>query len=84
MGTITAYLEGTQALLPAALMIGVARSMSSSSTDGHVIDTILNGLVTALANATGGGQRGCSDPRSRARACRGAERQRAGSVAIRN
>jgi uncharacterized ion transporter superfamily protein YfcC len=49
-GTLTAYLEGAQSLLPAALMIGVARSISMVLDDGHVVDTILNGLVTALAN----------------------------------
>jgi uncharacterized ion transporter superfamily protein YfcC len=51
MGTLTAYLEGAQSLLSAALMIGVARSISMVLDDGHVVDTILNGLVTALANA---------------------------------
>jgi uncharacterized ion transporter superfamily protein YfcC len=50
MGTLTAYLEGAQSLLPAALMIGVARSISMVLDDGHVVDTILNSLVTALAN----------------------------------
>ena len=49
-GTLTAYLEGTQNLLPAALMIGVARSISLVLEDGHVVDTILNGFVTALAH----------------------------------
>src|SRR5262245_47997030 len=48
-GTLTAYLEGAQSLLPAALMIGIARSISLVLEDGHVVDTILNALVTALA-----------------------------------
>jgi uncharacterized ion transporter superfamily protein YfcC len=48
-GTLTAYLEGAQSLLPAALMIGVARSISLVLEDGRVVDTILNALVTALA-----------------------------------
>jgi uncharacterized ion transporter superfamily protein YfcC len=48
MGTLTAYLEGAQSLLSAALMIGVARSISMVLDDGHVVDTILNALVTAL------------------------------------
>jgi len=48
-GTLTAYLEGAQSLLSAALMIGVARSISLVLEDGHVVDTILNTLVTALA-----------------------------------
>jgi uncharacterized ion transporter superfamily protein YfcC len=51
-GTLTAYLEGAQGLLPAALMIGVARSISLVLEDGHVVDTILNGMVTPLAQAT--------------------------------
>ena len=51
-GTTTAYLEGMQALLPAALLVGVARSMSLVLTDGHVIDTILNGLATPLSRAS--------------------------------
>jgi uncharacterized ion transporter superfamily protein YfcC len=57
MGTLTAYLEGAQSLLSAALMIGFARSISLVLEDGHVVDTILNTLVTALAKlpATLGG-----------------------------
>src|SRR5439155_5998359 len=35
--TLTAYLEGAQGLLPAALMIGVARSISLVLEDGHVV-----------------------------------------------
>ena len=57
MGTLTAYLEGAQSLLPAALMIGVARSISMVLDDGHVVDTILNALVTALAQRAGDTQR---------------------------
>ena len=38
-------------MLPAALIIGVARSLSLVLTDGRVIDTILNGLATPLSNA---------------------------------
>jgi uncharacterized ion transporter superfamily protein YfcC len=48
-GTLTAYLEGAQSLLPAALMIGAARSISLVLEDGRVVDTILNGLVTPLS-----------------------------------
>jgi uncharacterized ion transporter superfamily protein YfcC len=51
-GTTVAYLEGMQSLLPAAMLIGVARSISLVLGDGHVIDTILHGLVTPLAGAT--------------------------------
>lgn len=49
--TTTLLLEGTQALLPAALLIGVARSISVVLADGHVIDTILDALATPLASA---------------------------------
>jgi uncharacterized ion transporter superfamily protein YfcC len=50
-GTTAAYLEGMQAMLPAALLIGVARSLSLVLTDGRVIDTTLNGLATPLSSA---------------------------------
>jgi len=50
-GTLTTYVEGAQSLLPAALMIGVARSISLVLEDGHVVDTILNALAAALIHA---------------------------------
>jgi uncharacterized ion transporter superfamily protein YfcC len=50
-GTTTAYLEGMQAMLPAAMLIGVARTLSLVLTDGHVTDTILNGLAAPLSRA---------------------------------
>ena len=50
-GTTVAYLEGMQAMLPAAMLIGVARTLSLVLTDGHVTDTILNGLATPLSRA---------------------------------
>ncbi|HEY4132297.1 MAG TPA: hypothetical protein VGM50_16930, partial [Gemmatimonadaceae bacterium] len=37
--TTLAYLEGMQSLLPAAMLIGAARSISLVLGDGHVIDT---------------------------------------------
>lgn len=46
--TTTTYVEGMQALLPAALLVGVARSISLVLADGHVVDTILMRLVTPL------------------------------------
>ena len=49
LGTMTAYVEGAQSLLPAALIIGMARSISLVLEDGRVIDTILNRLVAPLA-----------------------------------
>jgi uncharacterized ion transporter superfamily protein YfcC len=50
-GTTLAYLEGMQGMIPAALLIGVARSLSLVLADGHVIDTILNGLATPLSHS---------------------------------
>jgi uncharacterized ion transporter superfamily protein YfcC len=46
--TIAAYLEGMQSVLPAAFLVGVARSISLVLEDGRVVDTILNALVTPL------------------------------------
>ena len=51
-GTTVAYLEGMQSLLPAAVLVGVARSISLVLTDGHIIDTILQSLATPLAQAS--------------------------------
>jgi uncharacterized ion transporter superfamily protein YfcC len=50
-GTTVAYLEGMQSLVPAALLIGIARSISLVLSGGHVIDTILQGLATPLSQA---------------------------------
>jgi uncharacterized ion transporter superfamily protein YfcC len=47
-GTTTSLLEGAQAMLPAALLVGLARSISVVLSDGRVIDTILHGLATPL------------------------------------
>ena len=48
----TAYLAGMQALLPAAVMVGVARSISVVLADGRVIDTILSGLSAPLSQVS--------------------------------
>ncbi len=45
------FLVGMEALLPAALLIAVARSISVVLNEGHVIDTILNSLANPLAHA---------------------------------
>lgn len=50
-GTVDAYLDGMRSVVGAAIMIGIARSISMVLEDGHVIDTILNALVTPLASA---------------------------------
>jgi uncharacterized ion transporter superfamily protein YfcC len=47
--TVVAYLDGMRSLLPAALMVGIARSISLVLDDGRIVDTILDGLVTPLA-----------------------------------
>ena len=49
--TVLTYLEGMKELLMAAVIIGIARSLSLVLSDGHVIDTILNGLATPLSRA---------------------------------
>jgi len=51
-GTTTAYLAGMQGMVPAAVFVGVARSLSLVLADGHVIDTILNGLAAPLSGAS--------------------------------
>ncbi len=48
-GTVRTFLEGMQALLPAASMVALARSISLVLADGRVIDTILHALATPLA-----------------------------------
>ena len=50
--TLNAYLAGMQALLPAAVMVGVARSISVVLADGRVIDTILSGLSAPLSHVS--------------------------------
>jgi uncharacterized ion transporter superfamily protein YfcC len=57
-GTTLVYLEGMQSLLPAAMLIGVARSISLVLADGKVIDTILQGLATPLSHASASGAMG--------------------------
>ena len=51
--TVTYYLEGMQSVLPAAFMVGVARSISLVLEDGRVVDTILNGMVDAARARAG-------------------------------
>ncbi|HVZ23392.1 MAG TPA: hypothetical protein VG871_20105 [Vicinamibacterales bacterium] len=47
--TVTTYLDGMMSVLPAAAMVGVARSISLVLDDGRVVDTMLHALVTPLA-----------------------------------
>lgn len=53
-GTTETFLEGMQAMLPAALMVGVARSISVVLEDGRIIDTILHGLAIPLGAVPAG------------------------------
>jgi len=49
--TVTAYLEGAASIVSAAILIGVARSISLVLEDGRVVDTILNALAMPLERA---------------------------------
>jgi len=53
-GTTEAFLEGMQTMLPAAMMVGVARSISVVLEDGRIIDTVLHGLATPLGAVPAG------------------------------
>ncbi len=52
-GTVVEYLKGMDALLSAALFVGVARAISVVLTDGRVIDTIVYGLSQPLEHVPG-------------------------------
>lgn len=54
-GTTAAYIEGMQSVISAAVLIGVARSISLVLSDGHVIDTILQAMATTLGGASATG-----------------------------
>jgi uncharacterized ion transporter superfamily protein YfcC len=47
-GTAEAYVEGFRSMAFAGILIGFARAISVVLADGHVIDTIVNGLSTPL------------------------------------
>ena len=49
--TVTTYVDGMTTVLPAAMMVGLARSISLVLDDGRVVDTILNAVVRPLAEA---------------------------------
>ena len=51
--TTTGFLRGMEAMLAAALFVGVARAISLVLTDGHVIDTIVYSLAVPLAQFPG-------------------------------
>jgi len=48
--TVTTYLDGMTTVVSAALLVGMARSISLVLEDGHVVDTILNAVVTPLGH----------------------------------
>ncbi len=48
-GTTWRFSKGCRACFPAALLIGLARSISLVLRDGRIIDSILNALATPLA-----------------------------------
>ena len=50
---LTLYVQGMQALIPAAFMVGVARSISVVLDDGRVVDTILNTFANVLGRMPG-------------------------------
>lgn len=50
-GSVEAYFDGMRSVVGAAVLVGVARSISLVLEDGRVIDTILQGMVTPLAGA---------------------------------
>jgi uncharacterized ion transporter superfamily protein YfcC len=47
------FLKGMEGMLGAALFVGVARGISVALADGQILDTILHGLATPLADAPG-------------------------------
>lgn len=51
---VATFFEGMTSVLPAALMVGVARSISLVMADGRIIDTVLNTLAAALSGVPGG------------------------------
>jgi uncharacterized ion transporter superfamily protein YfcC len=48
-GTAEAFVEGFQSMAYAALLIGFARSISIVMEQGFIIDTVVNGLASALS-----------------------------------
>jgi uncharacterized ion transporter superfamily protein YfcC len=49
-GTSATFLEGMQAMLPAAMLIGVARAISVVLADGKIIDSLLYELALPLSH----------------------------------
>jgi uncharacterized ion transporter superfamily protein YfcC len=53
-GTADAFTEGFRAITFAAILIGVARSISVVMTEGHIIDTVVHGLAAPLGSLPAG------------------------------
>jgi len=49
-GTAEAFVDGFRSMAFAALMVGVARAIYVVLDEGHIVDTIINGLVSPLAH----------------------------------
>ncbi|MCG6955717.1 MAG: YfcC family protein [Gemmatimonadetes bacterium] len=49
-GTTEAYVKGFRSMAYAALLIGFARAIYVVMQDGHIVDTIVHGLFTPLAD----------------------------------
>jgi uncharacterized ion transporter superfamily protein YfcC len=50
--TMVSYVEGMQAMLPAALLVGIARSIAVVLQDGQIIDTILHAMAVPLGTVS--------------------------------
>jgi uncharacterized ion transporter superfamily protein YfcC len=48
--TVTTYVDGMATVLPAAMMVGLARSISLVLDEGRIVDTMLNAFVAPLAH----------------------------------
>ena len=53
MATARDFIKGMEAMLGAALFVGIARAISLVLTDGHVLDTIVYSLAIPLAHLPG-------------------------------
>lgn len=53
--TATKFLVATEGMVAAALLVGVARGIGLVLTDGHIIDTIIAGIVAPLQHVPAAG-----------------------------
>ena len=78
--TVATFLDGAAALIPAAILIGAARSISLVLEDGRIVDTILPGARVAAGRGAARPRGAAADSGSFPRSPRRAERQRTGGV----